>query len=73
MNFLEEVKRLDAKDVGRWPLLFRGIAIGLIFVVLTAVFVYFVPMSNQMPVLEKARQDEADLMKTFKATYLICP
>ena len=65
MNFLEEVKRLDAKDVGRWPLLFRGIAIGLIFVVLTALFVYFVPVSNQMPVLDKARQDEADLMKTF--------
>jgi len=65
MNFIEELKRLDAKDVGRWPLLFRGIAIALIFVVVTGALVYFIPVSNQAPDLDRARQEEVTLMQTF--------
>jgi type IV pilus assembly protein PilO len=65
MNLLEELKNLDPKDVGRWPLLFRAAAIGLLFVVLTGVLVYFVPYSRYMPDLEVARKEEQDLMQTF--------
>ena len=65
MNFIDEVKRLDFKDVGRWPLLFRALAIGLLFVVLTAALVYFLPIRNEMPDLDAARKEEADLMRTF--------
>ena len=65
MNFLEELKNLDAKDVGRWPLLFRALAIGLLFAVVTALLVYFVPISHYMPDLEAARKQEQDLMQTF--------
>jgi type IV pilus assembly protein PilO len=65
MNFLQELQGLDYKDVGRWPLLFRGFAILLIFVVLTGVFIYLWPVRNQMPELERARKDEQDLMQTF--------
>jgi type IV pilus assembly protein PilO len=65
MNFVEELKRLDPKDPGRWPLLFRALAILLLFVVLTAAFIYFVPIQNQAPDLERARQEEKDLMRTF--------
>jgi type IV pilus assembly protein PilO len=65
LNFVEELKRLDAKDVGRWPVLFRGVAIGLIFLVLSGLFIYLWPVRNQLPLLEQARADEQDLLKTF--------
>jgi type IV pilus assembly protein PilO len=66
MNFLEELKRLDARDVGRWPLLFRALAIGLIFVVATGLLLWFLVWKGQMPKLEQARQEQADLWKTFE-------
>lgn len=65
MTFLEELKQLDPKDVGRWPALFRGLAVGVIFLLLTVVFIYLLPMSNQMPELDRAREQEAELLKTF--------
>jgi type IV pilus assembly protein PilO len=65
MSFIEELKALDPKDVGRWPFLFRALAIGLLFVVLTAALIYFIPIRTQMPDLDRARADETDLMRTF--------
>jgi type IV pilus assembly protein PilO len=65
MNFVEELQRLDPKDPGRWPFLFRALAILALFVVLTAAFIYFVPIQNQAPDLERARQEEQDLMRAF--------
>ena len=65
MNFIDELKNLDSKDVGRWPLLFRALALGVLFLVLTALMVYFVPVSRYMPDLDAAKNQERDLMKTF--------
>jgi type IV pilus assembly protein PilO len=65
MNFLEELKGLDPKDVGRWPFLFRALAIGLLFAVLTAGLVYAIPIRTQMPDLDQARAQEEELMRTF--------
>jgi type IV pilus assembly protein PilO len=65
MNFLEELQRLDPRDPGRWPFLFRALAVLALFVVLTGLFIYFVPMQQQAPELERARREEDDLMRTF--------
>ena len=65
MNFIEELRRLDPKDPGRWPFLFRALAILALFVVLATAFIYFVPIQNQGPELERARREESDLMRTF--------
>ena len=65
MNFVDELKHLDPKDVGRWPLLFRALAIGVLFFALAALFIYMWPIRYQMPDLETARKDEQDLMQTF--------
>jgi type IV pilus assembly protein PilO len=65
MNLVEELKRLDTKDVGRWPGPIRGGAIALIFLVLAGFFVYMFPIRNQMPMLEQARLDEQALLNTF--------
>ena len=55
MTFLDELRQLDPKDIGRWPALFRGLAVGVIFLLLSGVFIYLLPMSNQMPELDRAR------------------
>ncbi|HXQ20425.1 MAG TPA: type 4a pilus biogenesis protein PilO [Candidatus Acidoferrales bacterium] len=65
MNFIEELRNLDPKDVGRWPFLYRALAISLLFVVLTAALIYFIPIRTQMPDLDRARADEVSLMSTF--------
>jgi type IV pilus assembly protein PilO len=65
MNLLEELKALDPKDVGRWPLVFRAAAIGILFVALTGTFIYLWPIRTQLPELEGARREEQDLRQTF--------
>ena len=65
MDFFEELKRLDTKDIGRWPLLFRALAVAGIFVVMTAALIYVLPVRTQMPDLDRARADEVALMRTF--------
>ncbi len=65
MKFFDDLRELDRKDIGRWPAHFRALAVGLIFLVLTAVFVYLLPVSNQLPDLDRAKDEEAQLMKTF--------
>jgi type IV pilus assembly protein PilO len=65
MSFVDELKRLDPKDIGRWPLLFRALAVGVIFVVMTVALIYFVPLRTLMPDLDHAHEQEADLMRTF--------
>ena len=65
MNFLQELKELDPKDVGRWPLMFRALAIVIVFVVLTGVFIYLFPIRNQLPELQEAEKTEQTLMRSF--------
>ena len=65
MTFLDELRQLDPKDIGRWPALFRGLAVGVIFLLLSGVFIYLLPMSNQMPELDRARAQETELLATF--------
>jgi type IV pilus assembly protein PilO len=65
MNFVEELKALDTRDVGRWPPLFRGLALGLLFLVLTVGLIYAWPMQAQAPELERARAEEQSLLQVF--------
>jgi type IV pilus assembly protein PilO len=65
MNVLEELKRLDPKEPGRWPGPVRAGAIALLFALLSGLFVYLWPVRTQMPDLEQARKDEQDLLQTF--------
>jgi type IV pilus assembly protein PilO len=65
VNVLEELKRLDPKEPGRWPGPIRAGMIVLLFVVMSGLFVYLWPVRTQLPELEQARNDEQDLLKTF--------
>ena len=41
MNLLEELQALDVNDVGRWPFVFRAGVIGLVFVAVLGLGVYW--------------------------------
>lgn len=66
MNFVEELKSLDANDVGRWPLVFRVIVIALIFVLVTVLGVYMTVVRNKVPELDRVEMREVELKNTFE-------
>jgi type IV pilus assembly protein PilO len=66
MNFIEQLRTLDPRDVGRWPLAVRGFFVLLIFLVCTAFAWYMFVWNDDRPVLQKAEADELDLRSQFE-------
>ena len=67
-SFFEQLRNLDARDVGRWPFLFRALAVALVFVVATGLLVwYFVYSEAQgnIPDLRAAEAEQQSLWATF--------
>jgi len=54
MKFFDQLKSLDPRDVGRWPLPVRGFFVALIFALVTAVAWYIVVWNDDRPILLKA-------------------
>jgi type IV pilus assembly protein PilO len=65
MTFLDQLKSLDRRDVGRWPLLFRLLLVVVIFVVVSIGLVYYFVWNGQRPELLRAEQEELELRSTF--------
>ena len=57
MTFVEQLRQLDFKDIGRWPFLFRalGVLIVLVFVTLLLVWYFVWGENGNRPQLLKAR------------------
>jgi type IV pilus assembly protein PilO len=66
MNFIEELRNLDTNDPGRWPLLFRVIAVALVFIGVLAFCVYMFVIKTEVPLLERAQREELELRATFE-------
>jgi type IV pilus assembly protein PilO len=66
MNLLDELKSLDPRDPGRWPLAVRGFCVIVLFAVCTLVFSYMFVWTQDRPVLQKAEADELDLRTQFE-------
>jgi type IV pilus assembly protein PilO len=66
---LEELKQLDPRDPGRWPLPVRLGAIGGFFIVLSAALLYFVVWSGKKDELAKYEREEAALRSEFKTKH----
>jgi type IV pilus assembly protein PilO len=66
MNFLEELQNLDFNDIGRWPFIFRAFFVGIFFVVAVGAGYYFAVFETQMPRLEQAQREEAELKSAFE-------
>jgi type IV pilus assembly protein PilO len=66
MNVLDQLKNLDANDVGRWPLVFRVAVIVIVFVAVTGLGIYWTIVKDKAPQLARAQADELDLRQTFE-------
>jgi len=66
MNFIEQLKTLDPRDVGRWPLAVRAFFVTLIFIVTAAFAWWMFVWDDDRPVLLKAEADEQDLRSQFE-------
>ena len=66
MSIVDELRSLDTNDPGRWPLPFRVGAIAIAFAAVAAVGIYWFVMEQEMPLLERAEQEEADLRVQFE-------
>jgi type IV pilus assembly protein PilO len=67
-KFFEDLQKLDFRDVGRWPLVFRALAIGLAFVAATGLLVWYFVFSEaqgNVPQLRKAEAEQKSLWSTF--------
>jgi type IV pilus assembly protein PilO len=65
-NLLDQIRELDPNDPGRWPVVFRIGAIGLIFALATMLIVYFLVWKPKKPELDAARAEEQTLLETLE-------
>ncbi len=65
MNVVEELKRLDVNDVGRWPLMFRAAVIVIVFAAVTGLGIYWTIIKDKAPQLAREQADEETLLQTF--------
>ncbi len=67
MTFVEQLKQLDFKDIGRWPFLFRalGVLIVLVFTTLLLVWYFVWGENGNRPQLLKAQAEQKALWSTF--------
>lgn len=66
MNFIEELKTLDANDIGRWPFAFRAGVIAIVFVLVLGLGVYWTIIEDKAPQLTRAQEEEKTLRITFE-------
>lgn len=66
MNLVEELKSLDANDVGRWPFVFRAGVIGIVFVLVLGILIYYFIVEDKMPALDRVEQEEVTLRDVFE-------
>ena len=66
MNVLEELRSLDPRDPGRWPLPVLAGAVGLAFVALAVGLIYFFVWNEERPELQRHQAEELQLRQEFK-------
>jgi type IV pilus assembly protein PilO len=66
VSIVDDLRSLDTSDPGRWPLPIRIGAVSLVFVAVVAFGVYMFVVKEEMPLLERAQQEEQELRSTFE-------
>jgi len=69
MNLIEELRSLDPRDPGRWPLAARAGAVGVSFLVLTLVLGYVFIWDDRRPELQRREDTEQTLRQEFKTKH----
>jgi type IV pilus assembly protein PilO len=66
MNLLEELRSLDPRDPGRWPLPVLAGAVVLVFVAVTLIGIYLLVWNEQRPELQRRQDEELALRQQFR-------
>jgi type IV pilus assembly protein PilO len=66
MNLMQELRSLDPRDPGRWPLPVRAAAILVCFAAASVALIYFAVWQNQMPLLQQREDQEQTLRTEFR-------
>lgn len=66
MSIVDDLRSLDTNDPGRWPLPIRVGAVALAFIAVVAFGTYMFVIKEEMPLLERAQQEEQELRANFE-------
>ena len=66
MNLLDELRSLDPRDPGRWPLPVRAGAVALAFALLSVFGIYMLVWNEQRPELQRRQAEEQTLRQQFR-------
>jgi type IV pilus assembly protein PilO len=66
MNLIEELRSLDPRDPGRWPLAVRAGAVGIWLMALTFALCYLLVWQNQSPELQRYQDEEGKLRQEYR-------
>jgi type IV pilus assembly protein PilO len=66
MNLLAELKALDPRDPGRWPLAVRALAVVACFAAASIALIYFFVWEDEMPLLHQRQDQEQQLRTEFR-------
>src|SRR5579863_4698444 len=66
LSFLEELRDLDPRDPGRWPLAVLAGAVAATFLVLTLFLIYFFVWNDVRPELQQKEDQEVALRQEFQ-------
>ena len=67
MSLADELRSLDVNDIGRWPLVFRVVVIGMVFAVVLGFGIYWTIIEDRAPQLKRAQDEEQTLRVAFES------
>ena len=65
MNLLDELRSLDPRDPGRWPMPVRAGTVALAFVLLSVLGIYMLVWNEQRPELQRHQEEEQKLRQEY--------
>jgi type IV pilus assembly protein PilO len=69
MSVLDELRALDPRDPGRWPLAVRAGAVGLCFLAVAVGLIYVFVWQDRMPELQQRENTEQQLRAEFRSKH----
>jgi type IV pilus assembly protein PilO len=66
MKLMEELRSLDPREPGRWPLAVRAGAVGVAFIALSVLGIYMLVWNEQRPELQRRQDEEQKLRQEFR-------
>jgi type IV pilus assembly protein PilO len=69
MSVLDELRALDPRDPGRWPLAVRAGAVGLCFLAVAIGLIYVFVWQDRMPELQQREDAEQQLRNEFRSKH----